>query len=63
MNADVEQKVWIGSKGAAAYLGCSRRTLYRAIQSGRLAAGRTPGGHYRFHRRDLDAFLTRQKET
>jgi len=42
---------------AAKYLGVAQSTIRKWSDSGRLAAFYTPGGHRRFRRSDLDAFL------
>jgi excisionase family DNA binding protein len=44
---------------AAKYLGVSIRTLYRWEDSGLLKPRRTPGGHRRYSREDIDALLSR----
>jgi excisionase family DNA binding protein len=40
---------------AAAYENVHRRTVRSWIRSGRLPATKTPGGHYRVYKSDLDA--------
>lgn len=35
----------------------SRATIGRAVKKGRLTPLRTPGGHFRFRRSDVDALL------
>ena len=42
---------------AAKYCAVSRWTLWRHIRSGDLRVSRTPGGHYRVSRKDLDVFI------
>lgn len=37
----------------------SRATLARAVKRGDIVPLRTPGGHFRFRRSDVDALLTR----
>jgi excisionase family DNA binding protein len=46
------------TSAAATALGVSVRTIYRYEASGVLTAVRTPGGHRRFRRAELDAALT-----
>lgn len=36
----------------------SKVTVTRAVKAGRLTPLRTPGGHFRFRRSDVDALLT-----
>lgn len=42
---------------AAEVLGVHRDTLVRASDQGRIPCVRTPGGHRRFRRSDLEEFL------
>jgi len=42
---------------AAAYCGLSRKTLFRRVKSGEIRASRTPGGHYRILKKDLESFI------
>jgi excisionase family DNA binding protein len=42
---------------AAQYLGVHLSTLKRWAREGRVAGFRTPGGHWKFSKADLDAFL------
>ena len=48
---------WLTLGQAAKYLGVAQSTIRKWSDSGRLAAFYTPGGHRRFRRSDLDAFL------
>ena len=48
---------WLTLGQAAKYLGIAQSTIRKWSDSGRLAAFYTPGGHRRFRRSDLDAFL------
>jgi len=50
---------WLTLGGAAAHLGVAKGTLRRWADEGRVPAFYTPGGHRRFRRPDLDAFLER----
>ena len=50
---------WLTLGGAAGYLGVAKGTLRRWADQGRVPAFYTPGGHRRFRRPDLDAFLER----
>ncbi len=42
---------------AAEYCAIGRGTLWRWVKSGQLKASRTPGGHYRIRKTDLNAFI------
>jgi excisionase family DNA binding protein len=53
-----EGKEWLTLGQAAAFLGAAQSTVRKWADSGRLPAFYTPGGHRRFRRDDLDAFLT-----
>ena len=48
---------WLTLGQAATYLGVAQSTVRKWSDSGRLSAFYTPGGHRRFRRGDLDAFL------
>ncbi|HEY7197796.1 MAG TPA: response regulator [Gaiellaceae bacterium] len=48
---------WLTLGQAAQYLGVAQSTIRKWSDSRRLAAFYTPGGHRRFRRSDLDAFL------
>ncbi|MDQ4019410.1 MAG: response regulator [Actinomycetota bacterium] len=48
---------WLTLGQAARYLGVAQSTVRKWSDSGRLPAFYTPGGHRRFRRGDLDAFL------
>ncbi len=48
---------WLTLGQAAAYLGAAQSTVRKWADGGRLRAFYTPGGHRRFRRADLDAFL------
>ena len=50
---------WLTLGGASDYLGVAKGTLRRWADEGRVPAFYTPGGHRRFRRPDLDAFLER----
>ena len=50
---------WLTLGRAADYLGVAKGTLRRWADQGRVPAFYTPGGHRRFRRPDLDAFLER----
>jgi excisionase family DNA binding protein len=49
---------WLTLGQAATYLGVAQSTIRKWSDSGRLPAFYTPGGHRRFRRRDLEAFLS-----
>ncbi len=42
---------------AAEYCSLGKDTLRRHIRSGDLTASRTPGGHYRILKKDLESFV------
>ncbi len=50
---------WLTLGAAAGYLGVAKSTLRGWADQGRVPAFYTPGGHRRFRRPDLDAFLAR----
>jgi excisionase family DNA binding protein len=54
------EKKWFSSSEAARYLGVSVDTIRQLDESGELRAGRTKGGHRRFSRKALDAYVTRK---
>jgi excisionase family DNA binding protein len=56
-----EQSEWLTLGQAARYLGVAQSTLRKWCDAGRVPAFTTPGGHRRFRRRDLDAFLERSR--
>src|SRR5713226_7219842 len=53
-------KKWFSSSEAARYLGVSVDTMRQLDESGELRASRTKGGHRRFSRKALDAYLARK---
>jgi excisionase family DNA binding protein len=52
-----EPTEWLTLGQAAKYLGVAQSTIRKWSDLGRVPAFYTPGGHRRFRRRDLDAFL------
>jgi excisionase family DNA binding protein len=50
---------WLTLGQAAKYLGVAQSTIRKWSDDGRVPAFYTPGGHRRYRRRDLDAFLER----
>src|SRR5215203_6357925 len=54
-----EATEWLTLGQAAKYLGVAQSTIRKWSDLGRVPAFYTPGGHRRFRRRDLDAFLDR----
>jgi excisionase family DNA binding protein len=50
---------WLTLGQAARFLGVAQSTIRKWSDQGRVPAFYTPGGHRRFRRGDLDAFLTR----
>jgi excisionase family DNA binding protein len=55
--AGEEPTEWLTLGQAAKYLGVAQSTIRKWSDLGRVPAFYTPGGHRRFRRRDLDAFL------
>ena len=53
-------KQWFSASEAARYLGVSVDKVRQLDESGELPAERTKGGHRRFSRRALDAYLAKQ---
>src|SRR5438034_6280123 len=54
------EKKWFSASEAARYLGLSVDKVRQLDESGELPAERTKGGHRRFSRRSLDAYLAKQ---
>jgi excisionase family DNA binding protein len=54
---------WLTLGQAAKYLGVAQSTLRKWTDNGRVPAFKTPGGHRRYRRRDLDSFLERSGQT
>jgi excisionase family DNA binding protein len=52
-----EGKEWLTLGQAAAFLGAAQSTVRKWADGGQLPAFYTPGGHRRFRRGDLEAFL------
>ena len=50
---------WLTLGQAARYLGVAQSTIRKWSDNGRVRAFNTPGGHRRYRRGDLDAFLQR----
>ncbi len=48
--------VWHTPGDCAVILGVTPKTIRRAVEQGRLPAVRTPGGHYRIRREDLERY-------
>jgi excisionase family DNA binding protein len=53
-----EPTEWLTLGQAAKYLGVAQSTIRKWSDQGRLPAFYTPGGHRRYRRRDLDAFVS-----
>jgi excisionase family DNA binding protein len=53
------QDEWLTLGQAAAYLGVAQSTMRKWTDSGRVASFKTPGGHRRYRRSELDQFLDR----
>jgi excisionase family DNA binding protein len=54
---------WLTLGQAAEYLGVAQSTIRKWSDTGRLPAFYTPGGHRRFRRSDLEAFLSNSRGT
>src|ERR1700745_353016 len=54
-----DQMDWLTLGQAASYLGVAQSTIRKWSDLGRVPAFYTPGGHRRYRRTDLDAFLER----
>jgi excisionase family DNA binding protein len=52
-----EEPDWLTLGQAARYLGVAQSTIRKWTDAGRLHAFKTPGGHRRYRRGDLDEFL------
>lgn len=53
-------QIWFTTKQAAEYAGCHQQTVAEACRTGALLAGQPfgrPGGSWRIHVDDLDAWL------
>jgi excisionase family DNA binding protein len=57
--APTSEPDWLTLGQAAKYLGVAQSTIRKWSDSGRVPAFYTPGGHRRYRRGDLDAFLER----
>jgi len=57
--APVNEPDWLTLGQAAKYLGVAQSTIRKWSDLGRVPAFYTPGGHRRYRRTDLDAFLER----
>jgi excisionase family DNA binding protein len=57
--APANEPDWLTLGQAAKYLGVAQSTIRKWSDSGRVPAFYTPGGHRRYRRGDLDAFLDR----
>jgi hypothetical protein len=55
------QQTWYSLSAAAGHLAISPRTLLRWDAAGVISSGRTPGGHRRFHHRDLSRLRAAQR--
>ncbi|MCP9487227.1 MAG: response regulator [Gaiellaceae bacterium MAG52_C11] len=51
------QPDWLTLGRAATYLGVAQSTMRKWTDSGRVSSFKTPGGHRRYRRADLDQFL------
>lgn len=56
-----QETEWLSLGKASALLGVHSMTLRRWSDSGRFPSYRTPGGHRRFSRRDIDLYLAQQQ--
>src|SRR5678809_498864 len=57
--APTSEPDWLTLGQAAKYLGVAQSTIRKWSDQGRVPAFYTPGGHRRYRRGDLDAFLER----
>src|SRR5437763_7192013 len=57
--APTNEPDWLTLGQAAKYLGVAQSTIRKWSDLGRVPAFYTPGGHRRYRRSDLDAFLER----
>src|SRR5437763_12898189 len=57
--APTNEPDWLTLGQAAKYLGVAQSTIRKWSDQGRVPAFYTPGGHRRYKRADLDAFLER----
>ena len=57
--APANEPDWLTLGQAAKFLGVAQSTMRKWSDQGRVPAFYTPGGHRRYRRRDLDAFLER----
>src|SRR5881396_3573288 len=57
--APTSEPDWLTLGQAAKYFGVAQSTIRKWSDSGRLPAFYTPGGHRRYRRSDLNAFLAR----
>jgi excisionase family DNA binding protein len=53
------QPEWLTLGQAATYVGVAQSTMRKWTDSGRVSSFKTPGGHRRYRRSDLDQFLER----
>ncbi len=58
MTLQQPEHIFLSIGDACRYLGVSRMTLLSAEETGLLAPARTPGGHRRYRREELDRFLS-----
>jgi excisionase family DNA binding protein len=56
-----EQSEWLTLGQAARYLGVAQSTLRKWCDARRVSAFKTPGGHRRFRKSDLDEFVDRSQ--
>jgi len=56
-----KESEWLTLGRAAAYLGVAQSTIRKWCDAGKVPAFTTPGGHRRFRRSDLDAFLEQSR--
>ena len=61
--APANEPDWLTLGQAAKYLGVAQSTIRKWSDQGRVPTFYTPGGHRRYRRRDLDAFLERSGPT
>ena len=59
--ADRDDSEWLTLGQAARFLGVAQSTIRKWSDQARVPAFYTPGGHRRFRRADLEAFIERSR--
>lgn len=63
MKHDDTERFDLTPQQAAEYLGVNVATIKRWASKGKLVGWKTPGGHWKFRRSDLDALLPEPAES